>query len=1075
MKQFILILFTGCTCLLSLAQTRQLKGTVKDDSGTPLQGVSVVPKGSRQGTQTDKEGNFLLDVTGSGSVTLSFSYVGHKSVSLVTDGKLPLEVQMEKIQATLEDVVVVGYQTLRRKDLLASVSSVSAKDLKDIPINSAAEALNGRLAGVTATTAEGSPDAEVRIRIRGGISITGDNSPLYIIDGVQMENALSFISPQDILYIDVLKDAAATSIYGARGTNGVIVITTKSGRAGKLKVNYNAFTGIKTLSKKLSVLDPYDFVLYQSERSRGSSTDSINFTNNYGHTWDTLSVYKSVPRIDWQEETFGRTGIATTHNLSLSGGTKDFTYTLGYTYNNEKAIVLNSSYRRHILNFKTDYTITKDLKIGSSVRFTNQDVLGAGVSDDKGSAYNKLRNAIKYRPFLSSGQDIDDADPLADPNVGNGLNLTNPILLADAEYRNRLSNTYNVTVNGSYKILKGLTFKSTFGYTESERRDLQYYDTIAPYAIIQGGAKPIARLDTVIQKTLTNSNVLSYALKNWKGKHDVDVLIGEETYDLKTSSYANLFGRYPSFTTHQTAFKQTSLGIPFTGYPKYTQSRYTNLSFFGSLRYSFQDKYLFSFNVRRDGASKFAPGRRWGTFPSASFAWRLKNEKFMEPVSFISDLKFRVGWGKVGNNRIADYLYLTTFRNDGTYYYGINNNAILAYYSGGLVNENLKWEATENRNVGMDISLFNRRVDLSVDYYNNRSSDLLLNVPVASTFGYSTQIQNIGKTSNKGWEFQLNTVILHKSNGLNWNANFNISFNKNKVVALGVNQESFFAAPSWGVSGQPADYIVKIGSPVGAMWGLVTDGFYTLDDFDYDPATSRYTLKTGVVNNASIIGVVQPGSIKFKDLNGDGLVNIANDSKIIGNPTPTFTGGLQQQFSYKRWDASLFVNFSYGNDVYNANKIELTNAYSNNSNMLGIMSGRWKVVTPSGATAQWVSGNNVYGLPKDQLAALNAQAKIWMPLRSAGAFYPHSWAIEDGSFLRINNVSVGYTIPSQNVAGLKMSQIRFYLTANNLAILTNYSGYDPEVSVRNNPLTPGLDYSAYPKSRSFIFGVNASF
>lgn len=1077
MKYLLFIFSFIFFSLVTFAQDREIKGRVTDDAGVPLQGVSVIPKGLKKGTQTDKDGNFSITLPGSGNVTLNFSYVGHKATSQVTDGTSALTVRLEKLSSALDEVVVVGYSTVKRKDLLASVSSISAKDLKDMPLNSAAEALNGRLAGVTATTAEGSPDAEVRVRVRGGMSITGDNSPLYIIDGVQMENALSFISPQDIQSIDVLKDAAATSIYGARGANGVIVITTKSGRIGKPKVSYNAFVGVKTLSKKLEVFDPYNFVIYQSERSRGSSTDSLSFVNRYGHTWDTLSVYKNVPMVDWQEENFGRTGITTTHNIAVSGGSKVFTYNFGYTYNNEKAIVLNSNYKRNLLSFKGDYKITKDLRVGGSIRYTNQDVHGAGVSDDKGSSYNKLRNAVKYRPFLSTDQEIDESDPFADPNVGNGLNLTNPIMLADAEFRNKVTNTYNVTVNATYNILRNLTFKSTFGYIQSKKRDLQFFDSISPYSKIQGGAKPIARLDTTSEKTITNSNVLNYSVQDFKGKHDFDVLVGEETYDLRTEIHGNLFGNYPLFTPHESAFKQTNLGTPFTGYPKLTETRYTNLSFFGTLRYSFMDKYLFSFNIRQDGASKFATGKRWGTFPSASFAWRVKNEKFLKDVELISDLKFRVGWGRIGNNRIADYLYLTTFRNDGTYYYGINNEAVLAYFSGGLVNEGLQWESTENTNLGLDLSLLNRRIELSLDYYNNKSKDLLLNVPVASTFGYSTQIQNIGQTSNKGFEIQLYTAILRNPKGLNWNASFNISFNKNKVVALGKNQTQFFPPASWGVSGQPNDYIERIGSPVGSMWGLVTDGFYTVDDFDYDPATSKYTLKSGLVSDSSIIGVamVMPGAIKFKDLNGDGRVDITNDSKIIGNPTPKFTGGLTQTFTYKRWDLSVFVNFSYGNDIYNANKIELTNAYSNNSNMLNIMADRWKIITATGATAQWISGNSAYGIPKDQLAALNANAKIWMPIKGSGAFYPHSWAIEDGSFLRINNVTVGYSLPSTKLAGIKMSQLRFYFTANNLAVITNYSGYDPEVSVRSNPLTPGLDYSAYPKSRSFIFGINASF
>jgi len=1058
-----------------LAQNRVIKGKVVDESGNPVQGVNITGKGVKKGVQTDKDGNFSISITTTGTVNLEASSVGFEKLNFAVSGEDAGTIKLPRAVITQEDVVVIGYQTVRRKDLLASVSSVGARQLRDIPVNSAAEALNGRLAGVTATTAEGSPDADVRIRVRGGMSITGDNSPLYVIDGVQMENALSIISPQDILSIDVLEDAAATSIYGARGANGVIVITTKSGRTGRMKVTYNGFVGIKTLANKLDVMNPYDFVIYQSERSRGSSTDSTNFTKNFGSTWDTLNVYRNVDEVDWQKETFGRTGITTTHSLSVGGGFKGFTYNFGYTYNNEKAIVLNSDYKRHLLSFKGDYKITRKLAVGASVRYTTQDVLGAGVSDDKGSAYNRLRNAVKYRPFLSSGQDIDESDPFADPNVGNGLNLTNPILLTDAEYRRKTNNTFNITANASYVILKNLTFKTTFGYISGERRDRQFYDSIAPYSIIQGGAKPIARLDTTKTRTITNSNVLTYAVKKFRGKHDFSVLVGEETYELKTEVYSNLFGQYPKYISYNDAFKQTNLGTAFTGYPKVYKSRYTNISFFGSLNYGFQDRYLLSVNVRQDGASKFGPGNKWGTFPSGSVAWRISQEKFMEKLSFVNEFKLRYGIGLIGNNRIDDYLYLTTFSNNGNYFYGLNNQAIISYYSTALVNQQLKWESTLNSNFGIDLTLFNRRVDLSLDIYSNKSKDLLLKVPVASTFGYPNQLQNIGETTNKGVELQLNTVIMRKTNGFNWNANFNIGFNKNKITALGRNQQSFFADPSWGVSGQPYDYIQKIGSPVGSMWGLETDGFYTVNDFNYNAATGAYTLKAGVVDNKSIIGVVQPGSIKFKDQNNDGLVDITNDSKIIGNPTPKFTGGLLQQFSYKGWDASVFVNFSYGNDVYNANKIEFTNAYSNNSNMLAIMNDRWRTITENGQTAQWVVGTTAYGIAPDQLAALNANAKIWQPIKTSGAFYPHSWAIEDGSFLRINNVTIGYSLPAKMISKMKMSQLRFYFTANNLAVLTSYSGYDPEVSVKGSPLTPGLDYSAYPKSRSFIFGINASF
>ncbi|HVZ26083.1 MAG TPA: SusC/RagA family TonB-linked outer membrane protein, partial [Sediminibacterium sp.] len=411
---------------------KEVTGRVLSADKEPLEGVSVTIRGVKGGTVTDKDGRYHIRVSDPKAV-LSFSYVGYGTVEQAVNSRSTLDITLTPQAKEGDEVVVIGYQTIRRKNLLASVSSVGAKDLKDVPINSAAEALNGRLAGVTATTAEGSPDADVRVRIRGGMSITGDNSPLYIVDGVQVENGLSAISPQNIQSIDVLKDAAATAIYGARGANGVIVITTKSGRPGKLSLTYNGFIGIKTLAKELKVLSPYDYVIYQSERSRGSSTDSTTFASNFGTTWDTLSNYKNVPAVDWQKQVLGQTGITQTHSISGMGGTKTFTYNFGYTYNDDKAIVLNSAYKRHLLNFKGEYRINNDIRVGLITRYTHTDVYGAGVSSDQGSAYNRLRNAVKYRPFLSANQLIDDADPLADPNVGNGLTLVNPIELANAE------------------------------------------------------------------------------------------------------------------------------------------------------------------------------------------------------------------------------------------------------------------------------------------------------------------------------------------------------------------------------------------------------------------------------------------------------------------------------------------------------------------------------------------------------------------------------------------------------------------------------------------------------------------
>ena len=1071
-KFYLLFLFSFLA-VVAFSQTKRVTGHVYAENGkAPLSGVTVTIKGTKKAVITNSEGKYSIDVPETGDVVLVFSSVGQTTKEITLNGRESIDVSLLENATTMNDVVVIGYQTVKRKDLLASVSSVSARDLKDIPLNSAAEALNGRLAGVTATTSEGSPDAQVTIRVRGGMSISGDNTPLYVVDGVQIDNALSTISPQDIQSIDVLKDAAATAIYGSRGANGVIIITTKSGKPGRTIVGYSAFYGVKTLAKKLPVLTPYDYVFYQSERSRGSSSDSSTFATNFGHGWDTLANYKNVSPVDWQDQIMGNDGNTQTHNVTVSGGNKAITYNFGYTYNNDKAIVINSNYKRHLLNAKAEYRITDNLKLGVGGRYTLQNVYGAGVSSDKGSAYNRLRNTIKYRPFLSGNQTITEPDPLADPNVGNGLNLINPVQLANAEYRRKTTEASNFTANLGYTITKNLSFRSTFGYDYNSQIDRQFNDSITPLATIQGAKKPMAGLDTLNRTTINNSNVFTYSVKNYRQKHNFDILLGEETVDIKTSSYSRLYGNYPLNTNFDNAFHQTDSATPFAGYPKMGKSRATWLSFFTRISYSYKDKYLFSGNLRADASSKFGDGKKWGYFPSASFAWRASKEKFMENIHVVSDLKFRLGYGKIGNSRIGDYQFLSSFGTDGRYYYGINGQPAYGVYPVFLENKELQWEASQTRNLGMDVSLWKGRLNVSLDVYQNTSDHLLLLVAIPPTYGYSVQQQNIGKTSNRGFEIQLSGTVLQKKN-FSWTANFNMSFNKNRVDALGVGQSYQFPAASWGVSGQPADYILQVGQPLGSMYGLVTDGFYKVSDFNYNQSTGVYTLKPGVANDANVIGVVQPGSIKFQDLNGDGLVDLDHDRRIIGNPTPKFTGGLNQQITYKRWDASVFVNFSYGNDIYNANKIEFTNGYTGNANMLADMADRWKVVTSTGQTAQWVNGTTVYGIAPAELEKLNANAKIWQPLKGTGAFYPHSWAIEDGSFLRLNNVSIGYTFPLKVIRST--SKVRVYFTGNNLAIITNYTGYDPEVSVRTSGVTPGLDYSAYPKSRTFIFGFNATF
>jgi len=1073
------LLLAGCLFSHAFAQGRKISGVVTSaDTKQPLSGVTVAVKGGTS-VATDSKGAFSVTLP-VGAAELQFSHTGYVPLTQSIEGKESIDVELVQEVKSMDDIVIIGYQTVKRKDLISSVSSVGARDLKDIPINSTAEALTGRLAGVQITQSEGSPDAAATIRVRGGGSITQDNSPLYVVDGIQVENALSVLAPQDILSIDVLKDASATAIYGARGANGVMIITTKGGRNMKTQVNYAGLMGVRKLANKLEVMQPYDFVMYQYEASRNSSSGRDNFLNMYGFFED-LELYKKAPFVDWQEQNMGRNAMMQTHNVSVLGGNAATKYAISLSYNKEEGILQNSDFDRKLASIKLDHTINPKAKVGVTVRYNYTGVNGAGTSNPGSSSTNQLRQSIKNRPILMGNQGLLDYDPdYADATNANSLSLVNPILLNNATYRHKLNTTLNLSGYFSYDFNKYLSFKSTMGVDMYTTRQEAFDDTITAVAR-QNFNMPIASILNGTNRTINNSNVLSFSMNksgtSFSQRNDLDVLVGHEIYD-NYDEQSRIETRYftPGITAKQALANMGSATVPVGGAQiAPTTQEMTNrlVSFFGRVNYAFDKKYLLMATLRGDGSTKFAQGRKWGYFPSGSFAWRISQEKFMQNMQTpISDLKLRLSYGEAGNNRIANFLYLSQFvsnpaSNATNAYYSIGNNLIPPFYSPELPNELLTWETTISRNIGLDLGLWNNRVQVSADYYINTTKDLLINVTVPQTSGYTTQVQNVGSTRNKGLELQISgTPIV--SRDFNWSATFNISFNKNVIKSLGQYQSSFLYSSGWGGSNQPSDYIVKVGQPVGTIWGLVTDGFYTVNDFDYNAGV--YTLKSGVPNNSGITSAApQPGMLKFKDLTGpdgkpDGLITDL-DRAIIGNTQPKFFGGLNQQFSYKNFDLSIFLNFQFGNDVYNANKLEFTSGYTPNSNMLAIMNDRWRNVNAQGEVVT----------DPDALTALNANAKIWSPATTASSFYVHSWAIEDGSFLRVNNITLGYTLPLNIAKKLRINSFRVYGTVNNLALLTSYSGYDPEVNTRRStPLTPGVDYSAYPRSRAYIVGVNLS-
>jgi TonB-linked SusC/RagA family outer membrane protein len=1088
MKKFPIPLFLAIAIQLSYhaqAQT-QVKGRVIDDStGIGLPDATVLLSGTSKGTTSGPDGIFILALPADGKRhTLQISHTGYSSLSVPAVGDAPLTIRLKKEAKELEDVVVIGYQSVRRKDLLASVSSVTSKQLKDIPLNSAEESLAGRLAGVQVTGSEGSPNAQVLIRVRGGGSITQDNSPLYVVDGIQMDNALSTISIQDIESIDVLKDAASTSIYGARGANGVVIITTKGGHNtnGKTLISYSGQFGVSQLEKELPVQDPFDYMYYQFERAQ--QTGDTSGIAPYGNNWDSVLKYKNVPFYDWQKKLFGRSAFQQTHNVSMSGGTEQTQYNLSLTDARQDGVMLGSDYDRKLVAFRLDHKANDRVRVGFNVRYNNTVIDGAGTSSTGSSALNFLRQVIRYRPFLQPGQTANSFDPnyYAETNA-NSLALVNPVLLNQAAYRKSFNNIIDMNAYVNYTICRSVSFRSTIGYDYNDMRLDAFDDTLTYNAKNNGAGLPIADITSTTKATVDNSNVFTFTNAGMSGHfkehNDITAIIGEETYQTHEKDYYVETRYYPAGTTSSAALGNLNLGTPpnsslIEPKPTATDIPTSLLSFFTRITYGYDKKYLAYVSFRADASSLFASQNRWGYFPAATVAWRISQEKFMESMTWVNDLKMRVSYGAAGNNRINAYQYVTQFNTNSQY--GLNDQLITGFAPAGLANPSLKWETTISRNLGLDASLFRDRVGFTVDVYSNTTQNLLVNTPIPTSSGYTAQLQNVGSTSNKGVELQLSSTIMQKGS-FNWTAFFNISFNQNKIVNLGL-QKSYLQNSNWAGTSNPADYIVKVGQPVGAMYGLVTDGFYTTDDFNYNPATRVYTLKSGVANDAAITSSTpMPGSIKFKGLNGDTVIT-NNDRTIIGNAQPKFFGGLGQQFTYKGFDCSIFINFQYGNKVFNDNKLEFSSGYTPGATLLGIMKDRWHTVDGNGNAYESLVGGQVVGASPDSLNALNKGAKIWIPIVGASSttFQPQSWAVEDGGFIRINNITLGYNLPARVLSKLKIAKLRIFVTANNVAVITGYSGYDPEVNTRRDtPVTPGVDYSAYPRSRSYIAGVNVTF
>lgn len=1044
------------------AQSLTVTGKVIDSEGYEVIGSNVTIKGAAGvGTVTDLNGNYSLKVRDASKDVLVFSYVGMTSQQVKVNNQKVINVTLQADAVMLDEVVAIGYDMAKRKDLTGSVASVSSKELSKIPTSDITQALAGRMAGVQVLQSEGAPGASISIRVRGGISITQSNEPLYIIDGFPSEDGMSTLDPAEIETIDILKDASATAIYGARGANGVVVITTKSGgKGGKTTVTFDSYVGFKNVAKKLDVLSPYEFVKLDYERKvyEATTEDAWNqsvtsFENLYGKYSDIEENYANRKGINWQDETLGRTALTQNYRIGVSGGTDKLNYNLAYAYYDEEGAMVYSGTKKHNISFNMNHNINDRLTVTARISYDQMKIYGMGTSDG-GDRFNKMQHILQYRPTIGiAGTDdmlLLDEDPIFVDDAGNVMQ--NPLLSAAEETKDREYRTFQANGGFTFKLFKGLSFRNTTGMRyQTRRNDLFYGDQsiTAKRSSINGS------IQNIEYGSFQTSNVLTY---KWKQKkHDLTAMVGQE--------YVSRWNR--NFKASATNFPNDEIGLAdlSLGLPGVAESgeNYDDklLSFFTRLNYNFKDRYLFTASLRADGSSKFGKNNKWGYFPAFSAAWRLGEEPFIKKLNLFSDLKLRLGYGMAGNNRINNYLSLAVLTSV-TYPNGDSTQS--GYVSKQIPNPDLKWESNKTFNIGLDFGFFNQRLMISPEFYVNRSSNLLLNAKLPNSSGYESMVINAGETENKGIDLTINSVNI-SSKDFSWNTAVTLSHNKNSVKQLTGEDIQLWEA-SFGYNQNT--HIIGVDQPLGQMYGYVTDGLYQVSDFDYDNATQTYTLKDGVPYIGDK-GNVRPGMWKFKNIDASEDNKITeSDKTVIGDAYPTIYGGINNTFTYKNFDLSIFFTYSYGNDVFNATKLTNTKTALKNKNVLAI----------ADAKNRWVLVNNSGSLITDpqELAAIN-QGKTVAAIydNESGDTYIHSWAVEDGSFLKLSNVTLGYTFPKKMIRKAGLSNLRLYATGSNLFTWTKYSGFDPEVSTMGNGLTPGVDFGAYPRSRSFVFGINLAF
>lgn len=1093
LKTFRIALVVFLTFFVSNIYAQALKGTVKDSAGEPVIGATVVEKGSpKNAAVTNFDGVFNIKVAA--GKTLVISYVGMKTQEVKAANNMV--VVMEDDAALVDEVVVVGYTSKARKDLTGSVGSISGKKLEAVPVSSAAEALQGKIAGVQITTVDGQPGADINIRVRGATSVTQGNQPLFIVDGFIAPN-INDIPPSDIASIDVLKDASLTAIYGAKGANGVVIVTTKAAKEGKVTVSFNGRLSVSSLAKSLDLMDAQEFARYSWDRAAAGSTRSSAtryFRNNFGNQND-LDLYSRATTHDWQDEVMGENPINYSANVTVGGGSDKLRFNASLTQTEDKGIIMGSGVRRTNLNIKFDVKLSDNLTLKINPKFTYRRDEGAG-GNNIGSG--GIIDVLKYRP-TNGLREFAHWDPATvDPDEEANFAYTNPKNDIQTNTQKKHSYQYVNQISLQWQPIEGLMLRSDFAHRLTFADQQRFFGPLTKEGTSNYNL-PVVQLTDNKTESYVWTNTASYNF-TINDDHEFSALLGQEISSSQKKQDYVAARYFPKEISADQAINNMALGTPYS----VTSSLSTPdrmASFFGQVSYNYADRYLASFTMRADGSTKFAPGNQWGYFPSISAGWVISEEPFMKDIEWINQLKIRAAYGLSGNNNLSDdmWRYLYTINSSGGPGFGESTEFGEKYYSaaGGsqLPNPEIKWETTTTTNIAADISLFDNRLTITPEIYWKKTTDLIYKSDIITSSGYATQMQNIGETSNKGFELTVNGDILRGKDYV-LSANFTFGMNKMKVEKLNSTDNIIWDQNDrWKSSFN--DYCLKVGDEVGLIYGFVYDGLYGTDEFTYDPnqnflavphplvfdENGKYvsgtilmgegTTGSGIFNDSQSGVATLPGKIKFKDLNGDGHITEA-DRTVIGNTNPKYQGGFGLNGQWKDFDFTANFTYMLDFDINNATAYALSSSSSSSNqftNVLSKFNDAWKYTRESDKENMYKN----YYLDKatDEYISMNAGKTLWNPADITNNV-THSYFIEDGSFLRCSDITIGYTLPNKLTSKWGMSKLRFYASCSNLFIITDYSGYDPEVDIQTG-LTCGMDYNRYPRSRSFVFGVNMNF